>query len=454
MPPHADYLNGRSPAFLAFLGLLWLAPLPLGGNRPLPLMLLEVGLFSVCSWSLLTWYQYRLALPGGLRPYLVLGGLWLGYHLLQLTALPWSWVQTLSPAAYVAYARSGVLTDASISLSVDRYATFGAALETAAYLAAFAMAFIWCASLRRMTQLMQALVLLGVAQVFFGWFAELLSDGRFAWVAEPPDYLALEGTYVNPNHLAGLLEMSIGAVLGLLVSQRVAGGADGRAPHPLRSPTFLWFSLGVLATGLLATASRGGIASSVIAVILVGLPTAYRLRLFRRQSRMPMAIAGALILASLLVLGTVLQKLDAKRPDGGRLEFWRATFELLQQYPLTGSGGGTYAQAMAAHKPAWLGEVKLDHAHNDYLELLAEYGVVGALVIALLLALVVRATLRLLRGRDPVALARHAGLAVGLLALLLHGTVDFNLQIPANALWFTAIAGALAGQSARRPGGG
>jgi len=111
-----------------------------------------------------------------------------------------------------------------------------------------------------------------------------------------------------------------------------------------------------------------------------------------------------------------------------RVEIWRETLHLIQAYPWTGSGAGTYESAFYRYKTvAPMNTV--DYAHNDYLQWLAELGGVGFGIWLAAAAGVVRAA-----RRHPAALGALAAMA-------LHSVVDFNLYIPANALAVAWMAG-------------
>ncbi len=122
-----------------------------------------------------------------------------------------------------------------------------------------------------------------------------------------------------------------------------------------------------------------------------------------------------------------------------RRTFMRNTLEIAADYPLAGVGKGTYVYSYAMYEKVddWK---KLSYAHNDYLQVVAENGFVGggALVLAGL-ALFITLVGRWRRQEDSFAKGVGLGAILGVAAILLHGLTDFNLQIPANAVYFVAL---------------
>ncbi len=121
--------------------------------------------------------------------------------------------------------------------------------------------------------------------------------------------------------------------------------------------------------------------------------------------------------------------------ETSRLEIWRATGSLISAHPVTGSGIGTYGTAILPHWSSTEYSTLL-YAHNDYLQVLADAGVVGALLAILLVGVVGVALARSIHITDPGLRGVALGAGVGCIGLLMHSVVDFNLQIPANAIAF------------------
>ncbi len=112
--------------------------------------------------------------------------------------------------------------------------------------------------------------------------------------------------------------------------------------------------------------------------------------------------------------------------------------DIISKAPVAGFGGGTFYTVY----PAWRGDDQefMDHTHNDYLEFLVEYGLVGGVLLAWFLILCLRRAIGGLADRDR---AKKFGISfaslMAMVAMMIHATMDFSLQIPANALWFVVL---------------
>ncbi len=263
------------------------------------------------------------------------------------------------------------------------------------------------------------------------------------------------GFYICPNHLAGFLEVVALFVLSLAIWSRAA---------------VLWrvvsaYVAAVCVAGLLLSGSRGGFLSFAAGfLVLVALSVA-RLRRVGQVSPAKPIVAGVLILAFSAGIGwlairqsTLLERRAAmilSREDI-RLRLWPAAIEQAKISPVVGTGAGTYLYYGRKFRPPG---VELDpiHTHNDYLQLLAEFGLVGLAAAFFfvwahgLAGLIAFGQLGGRGERHPWGLSNAAALNIGALssvaAYAVHSVVDFNLHIPANALLLASVGGMLANPS-------
>jgi len=119
-----------------------------------------------------------------------------------------------------------------------------------------------------------------------------------------------------------------------------------------------------------------------------------------------------------------------------RDEAYRDTKKLIGDFLITGTGGGTFANSFIRYQnEPYYGFY--DHAHNDYLEFLAEYGIIGTgLLGSVVLLAFVNALIAIRQRRSPLFKGLAFSVAMGIMAIMIHSSVDFNLQIPANAALF------------------
>jgi O-antigen ligase len=133
-----------------------------------------------------------------------------------------------------------------------------------------------------------------------------------------------------------------------------------------------------------------------------------------------------------------------------RMEIWQDTLQLVSAHEWTGTGLGAYERGLYRYKTV-APTYTVDFAHNDYLQILAELGIVGAaLVAALGLWILWRPLSVVLWGRDTANWPLAVGLLAALLTLAIHSLADFNLYIPANALAFAWLAGVAVSPGLRR----
>jgi O-antigen ligase len=125
----------------------------------------------------------------------------------------------------------------------------------------------------------------------------------------------------------------------------------------------------------------------------------------------------------------------------GRISIWGDALHLVRDYPLTGSGLGTFGLAYR-HYQTGVVNYYVDHAHNDYLEFAADTGLVGmALLFLPIFYLCCRMIISFVTDPRRYRPAVTLGCIGSTLGMLIYSATDFNLQIPANALIFAVVLG-------------
>ena len=265
------------------------------------------------------------------------------------------------------------------------------------------------------------------------------SDGLLYWVVHTKGYVF--GSYVNHNDYAGLMEMLIPVAMCYALS---------RSRRTSQRILLLLAVCGAIASVLLS-GSRGGVISVVIEMVFLGALLWHWevVRSVRSWGVLGLTgIVGVAVLFLVITPANSWQRLAsvtglAHQPDvtlGSRLEVSRDTLAVLRDYPWLGAGLGSFETVFPQYQtfPTDLGWT---HAHNDYVEALAETGVVGGLLILSALLLFARLAFRNFpdRLKNPRGWIQ-LGAALGCCGLLVHSLADFNLSIPANAAWFAACA--------------
>jgi len=267
----------------------------------------------------------------------------------------------------------------------------------------------------------------GIAQ-FFTW------NGKLYWIRRI-DVGSPFGPYVNHNHFAGLMEMTFPIAVGLVFSQRLA--AVWRL--------LLAFFAVVMGTATFMSLSRGGmvgLAAGVLAFIYF-----FARRRGARRRLLTGSLLGAFGLAWLMWLGAgpvldrifTIRELHQEASSQSRLAVAKDTARIVQEHPFTGTGLGTFPLAIPKHLSFYT-DLSWDKTHNDYMQLLSEVGLMGFGFAVWWIVGLFRSVLRRVGDHTVPLSTLRLGAFCGCFSLLIHSFVDFNLQIPANALYFAVLA--------------
>jgi O-antigen ligase len=264
------------------------------------------------------------------------------------------------------------------------------------------------------------------------------------------------GPFVDRNQLATWLVLTVSVVTGYLV-MRVRMHLDARAAHGWRASLVALSdgdSLGILGClaamliTLAATLSRSGFVA-LIASVTVGTTLARRDR--RQGLRLGAAAAVALLaVAAWLNAQGLVQRVQSTldAADGGRLAIWRETLHIIRDFPITGTGAGTFAEAMFIYQRTAT-QVLFNHAHDEYLQLLEEGGVMLLIVLFAGLVFLVRTARERLQEDDGPYRFIRIGACAALAAIAVQNVWETGLRAPANLL-LAAILAALAVRPRRR----
>ena len=278
------------------------------------------------------------------------------------------------------------------------------------------------------------LMSLGFVTSIFGILQHLTFNGKLYWFREMRYGGLPFGPYVNRNHFAGFAELLIPLALVPLVLGRVR-----------RERLFVVVLLALVPTvALFLSASRGGIISFGVQLVILLL-----LLLLRRIRTRHMLLGGVVVLCSVLAVSwigvqQVLQRFTTYKTldvtASKRAAMARDTWHIFLDHPVMGTGLGTLQMVFPPYDTFYDGKI-VNHSHNDYLELLAETGLLGGLCWLAFLGVLL---LESLRGLENLQSSFNSALnlsgLIGCCGILVHSVVDFNLHIPANVLLFFVAA--------------
>ncbi len=268
----------------------------------------------------------------------------------------------------------------------------------------------------------------------FGILQHLTFNGKLYWFREMHYGGIPFGPYVNRNHFAGFVELILPLALVPLVLGRV---------RRERWPVVGLFAV-VPIGALFLSVSRGGIVSFGVELAVLALVMIQRRSIGKQLFAGAAVLLLALLLVSWLGVGQVLQRFSSfqslEATAGKRASMRRDTWQIFLHHPVTGTGLGTLQIVYPPYESLYDGKI-VNHTHNDYLEALAETGLLGGLCCAWFLGVLFSESLKRLRQlNNSFAGALQLSGLVACTGFLVHGLVDFNLHIPANALLFFLMA--------------
>jgi O-antigen ligase len=250
---------------------------------------------------------------------------------------------------------------------------------------------------------------------------------------------------VNPNHFAAWLVMAGALTAGYLVAHRRSHRAAHASARLLvrdwladGSGLILAGSLVVMLLGLAASLSRAAILGAAVALAC----TVWAVR--RRDAggrglQVGTALVAVMLAAAVWANREGLERKFIAATTVSRPEIWRETVPVMADFWLTGTGAGTYARAMLRYQHT-NPDVHFNQAHSEYVQLLAEGGLLVTIPVLLAAgAWIARARRQLQRAVHELFWVR-AGAAAGLLALAVQGLFDTALRVPANALLAALLA--------------
>jgi O-antigen ligase len=356
------------------------------------------------------------------------------------------------------------------SISADPYGTRLFAIQLFALTLVVLLLRRYVSSKERLRGLIYVVIGVGAATALFGIARQNLQHGPGFVLPALPVGRGF-GQFINRNHFALLLEMTLGLTLGMIVGEK---GKHRRVFILIPIGALLWCAL-------IYSNSRGGIIASFCQLLFL-LVLLYPVRHLTQQQADPkerrfenftggLAVRAVLIvcLIGLFAYGVswiggerVVSNFQLAATDfsdqemenninTSRKQIWAATWEMFKAHPLTGLGFGGYWIGITRYHHA-SGEITPQQAHNDYLELLASGGVIGCALTAWFLVIFFRRAKTSLRSQDSYYRAACLGAITGMFGVVVHSFVDFGMHITINALLFCALL-VIAVQADRLPPG-
>jgi len=423
-------------AFLVICVAIVLSALAYGTVHYWALGLFNLGALSILIlWVLDGWRLGNLRVSRNVLQLPLLGALALGlFQLLPLRAVS-----------------SETTFGLANSLSLDPYSTRLVLVQLATLLIYFAATLVFVDKPHRLHVLVRTIMIFGFCLAIFGLTQSFTSPTKVYWMRELPQSTAF-GPFINRHHFAGYMELTIALPLGLLF----AGGVD-------KDKRLLYvFIAGMMGIALVMTASRGGIISLVAQIMFLVVVTAiWRSQSERRRTHSGrshsgrLKYAGARVgMAAALLLGLFIgvmalggefsiyrfiDSVNTDDPTTGRAHFWAVTLDIIKAHPYVGTGLGAFGVVYTKYDSR-NGLFRLEQAHNDYLQVLSDGGIIGGVLALSFVVLLFYMALKRARSKDDFRRGVALAALSGCFAVLVHSFFDFTLHTTSNALLFLVTA--------------
>lgn len=345
-----------------------------------------------------------------------------------------------------------------MSLSMDAGSTRSTVAALVFMLAALVLISSTFTTHKRLSVLSAFLVVYGLALAMFALVQHFTWDGRFYWL-RPTLATSPFGPFANHNHFAGYMELLIPLPIGLVIARQ------GRGEIRL----LYIFAAAMMGVAAIASLSRGGMISLTAGMMFVGV-LGMRLKREKRSGRVAMFFSQAVVMIAIMsviavgifwigadpVIKRVTQGQAADNAPAketflsSRGWIWRDTFSMIRANPVLGVGLGAYETAYPIYSESD-GSLRVPQAHNDYLQVTADAGIVGALIAVWFIVAIYRTVSRGIGSRDPLLAGLALGSGGGIFAMLVHSMFDFNLQVPSNALLFLLLVAVASSVAAAVP---
>jgi O-antigen ligase len=337
------------------------------------------------------------------------------------------------------------------SLSLDVENTRGTALVLCSLLALSVLAANFLTGAGRLLTLTKFLIFFGAVIGVFGLVQYFSGSPGVYWLRHAES--SAFGPFFNRDHFAGYMELLIALPVALIVTRHVRGEKK------------LVYGIAAMFMGVAAifTLSRGGMISIFAEMIFIAAMS------FRRHHtmtdanghgkvRMATGMAAVVAILAAIVTGViwigaepVINRIATGDPNSSDLsktqtfysvrgEIWENTWTMIRHNPLTGVGLGAYETAYPIYARENGTQGVTAEAHNDYLQILADAGVIGAMLALWFIWALFRAIARGVRSPDPLTAAIALGGGAGLFGLLVHSIFDFNLHLPSHAMVFLFLS--------------
>lgn len=343
------------------------------------------------------------------------------------------------------------------NLSLDIEATRQAVL----WLVLIAMAFVLAANIfteRKRTQaLFTFFSCFGLVLAFFAFLQQATWNGKFYWLRMTDTAIVTMpfGPFVHHGHYAGYIDLLLPIPIAFLITQSYSPGKK----------LLYGFAAALMGLSVIVSLARGGMLGLGAQMLFLAIVSGWMARKRRMEwteapAQSMLKRVGAVVTIGVLILmgvfwigidpvidriaqGQMTPEAQAESFFNNRGWIWRDAWAMFRAHPLTGVGLGAFEAAFSIYSQSD-GSLTVSAAHNDYLQILAESGVIGGALAIWFIVAVFQSLRWGLRSRNSQVQALALGGGAGIVGMLVHSFFDFNLQLPSHALLFLTIVAVIA----------
>jgi O-antigen ligase len=362
------------------------------------------------------------------------GEIRLASSVLQVPLLTLAVYGLIQIVPFGSYTEAGGIADIPRTISIEPFATQGTTLHIFALCVFFSAALVYLDSAKRLRKLVTFIIVFGFLYAFYAVLQSVLSPSKIYGIYLPRSATPF-GSFVNRHDFAALIEMAVSVPLGLLFVGAVK--SDKRLLYIV--------AVTLMISALLLSGSRGGLVALLAEIILLIILTtsAQGGKRFVLRAALSLLLAAAAVGGAIFVGGdTSLTRFADTAASGdissNRFHIWEVTLKIItHSFPL-GTGLGAYTQAYTQFDTL-SGQDLVEQAHNDYLQVMADAGMVGLIAGGLFLFCFFREGVRNTRRRNTFRRGVAVGAFAGCFAILIHSLFDFVLHITAISVMFLSL---------------
>jgi O-antigen ligase len=447
--------NNKEFSILLFI--VFILPWPHGGELVWQYFIFCISIFSLSAIYFINKINNKnieFSILKSIKIPLVLIGTWLFFQVLQVLPLPIN----LSNVA-----EQPLNTNNWQTISIATNVTLIEIIKHTSYIIMFILTLLLLNTKQRVLMLANTLFTSSTIIAIYS-LVNHYTNGSFSLISSIPPWTAswekvAHGTFSYQNHYASFLTLTIPLGYGLIYANIKKSSYKNNDKSLLEKTLNLLMSINglyllsllVMTIALFKTASRGGNLIFTISITL----TFFCVLLQENKSKKKKMKKAVLLTMCMIVIGllvtltgvtdSLIKRVNSEGYNpNGRALMYQSALKIIKQRPVTGTGAGTYPVLQHKYKAPELGRTAMSkRAHNDYLELLTNQGVIGfSLLGTAMLLLYIRLLMSLKKNRSNYTSSLHGmktACFCSVTAILLHSLVDFNFHLPANAVYFYLI---------------